>query len=42
MGIMSDNMKNLLIEANQLLDEITIENMLKCAMESNLSKVNSQ
>ena len=41
---MSDNLKSLLIEANQLLDEIeiTIENMLKCAMESNLSKVNSQ
>ena len=37
-------MKNLLIEANQLLDEIeiTIENMFKCAMESNLSKVNSK
>ena len=39
---MSDNMKNLLIEANQLLDEINIENMFKCAMASNLSKVNSQ
>lgn len=41
---MNDNLKSLLIEANQLLDEIdiTIENMLKCAMESNLSKVNSQ
>ena len=41
---MNDNFKNLLIEANQLLDEIeiTIENMFKCAMTSNLSKVNSQ
>ena len=41
---MSDNLKNLLIEANQLLDEIeiTIENMFKCAMASNISKVNSQ
>ena len=41
---MNDNFKNLLIEANQLLDEIeiTIENMFKCAMASNLSKVNSQ
>ena len=41
---MSDNLKNLLIEANQLLDEIetTIENMFKCVMVSNLSKVNSQ
>ena len=41
---MSDNLKSLLIETNQLLDEIeiTIENMFKCAMESNLSKVNSQ
>lgn len=41
---MNDNLKSLLIEANQLLDEIdiTIENMFKCAMESNLSKVNSQ
>ena len=41
---MNDNFKNLLIEANQLLDEIetTIGNMFKCAMASNLSKVNSQ
>ena len=41
---MSDNLKNLLIEANQLLDEIeiTIENMFRCAMASNLSKVGSQ
>ena len=41
---MNDNFKSLLIEANQLLDEIdiTIENMFKCAMESNLSKVNSK
>ena len=41
---MNDNLKSLLIEANQLLDEIdiTIENMFKCAMESNLSKVNSK
>ena len=41
---MNDNLKNLLIEANQLLDEIeiTIENMFKCTMVSNLSKVNSQ
>ena len=41
---MNDNFKNLLIEANQLLDEIeiTIESMFKCAMNSNLSKVNSQ
>ena len=41
---MNDNFKNLLIEANQLLDEIeiTIENMFNCAMVSNLSKVNSQ
>ncbi len=41
---MNDNFKNLLIEANQLLDEIeiTIENMFKRAMVSNLSKVNSQ
>ena len=41
---MSDNLKNLLIEANQLLDEIeiTIENMFKCAMSSNISKVDSQ
>ena len=41
---MSDNLKNLLIEANQLLDEIeiTIENMFKCAVASNLSKVGSQ
>ena len=40
----SDNLKKLLIEANQLLDEIeiTIENMFKCAMASNLSKVGSQ
>ena len=41
---MNDNFKNLLIEVSQLLDEIeiTIENMFKCAMASNLSKVNSQ
>ena len=41
---MCDNLKNILIEVNQLLDEIeiTIENMFKCAMASNLSKVNSQ
>ena len=41
---MNDNFKNLLIEVNQLLDEIeiAIENMFKCAMASNLSKVNSQ
>ena len=41
---MNDTFKNLLIEANQLLDEIeiTIENMFKRAMVSNLSKVNSQ
>ena len=41
---MNDNFKNLLIEANRLLDEIDIiiENMFKCAMASNLSKVNSQ
>ena len=41
---MNDNFKNLLIEANQLLDEIeiTIENMFKRAMVSNLSKVYSQ
>ena len=41
---MNDNFKNLLIEVNQLLDEIeiTIENMFKRAMVSNLSKVNSQ
>ena len=41
---MNDNFKNLLIEANQLLDEIeiTVENMFKRAMVSNLSKVNSQ
>ena len=41
---MTNNLKNILLEANRLLDEIeiTIESMFKCAMNSNLSEVNSQ